>query len=268
MKKILPFFIVPTLFSCCGTPEKTTNAIQLNFDPAVGEKHQMIYEMQVNNSATGDSPFFKIAATIQVGSKNDGHITLITHYDNISMSGKIHGKEISLNAIDLVGTKDTTDAAVVASPVFAYLGKSFETVYDGRHNKLDEHHVRIAGDSSVVAAESKIQFIGRYPDEALEVGEGWDSEGPIRVGSNEISKMHYSVSAITDSEVKIHIEGKIDSDGEKFGQEYKVRGKLMGNIFVNRKNGWQKKADLDLDFTLEMGDKKIPMKQHIGFTVE
>lgn len=268
MKNVIPALAALVFFGCAGDQKKEQDttaekAAQLVFRPDAGVSYTMVYELEVQNKTSGDRTNFMIDLVTEVKEADSEKIILLTHYKAITMNGHISGKDVQLDAATHV--KDQSDASVVAAPVFAYLGKDFETTYDKEHYKIDEKQVRSANDSTVVAAESKVQFVGHYPTKKFKTGDTWKSEGPTKIGSNEVKDMQYTVTRISEAEVELSLSGIINTTGEKFGQEYKINGHVSGNMVVDRKSGWQKKTTLDIGFDLEMGDKKTPMLQKISF---
>jgi len=268
MRNLVLVLVALVFFTCASDRKKekeTTgeNAVLLVFRPDAGVGYTMVYELQVLNKKTGDRTDFMIDLVTEVKAADSDRVTLLTHYNAINLNAHINGKDVHLDAADKI--KEQSDASVLAAPVFAYLEKDFETVYDKAHYKIDEKQIRSATDSTVVAAESKVQFVGHYPKQKIKTGDSWKSEAPTKIGSNEVKDMQYTVTKITAAEVELSLQGVINTTGEKFGQEYKITGKVGGNMVVDRKSGWQKNTTLEAEFELEMSDKKTPMKQKISF---
>lgn len=265
--KNLVLFAFLLLFYSCSTPvattEEETKALALAFQPRTGKIYPMYYEFSVQNDSTGDRTDFIARFSAEVTESKPEKVMVVTHYDSIRMKAHINGADIQLDAADL--PEEESEATGLAAPVFAYLGKSFETTFDTRHNKLNEKQIRQKNDSSVIAAENRVQFVGRYPQKKLAKGDTWSSQDPIRIGSNEIKSMKYTVKEISSTEAIVDLYGEINNNSEKFGREFQITGELKGTVYVDLHTGWQNRTELDIRFILEMGNKSTPMQQKISY---
>jgi uncharacterized protein DUF6263 len=184
--------------------------------------------------------------------------------EKISMSGIIQGNKVSGSASGPDSLTD--DAKLVALSVFTLEGKNFKSIYDKEFNKKSE--VLMNGNEIADSSENKIQFLIRYPNGEVAVGDSWKKEIVIKTGNKMNCNATYTLKEVKDNIATIAIEGDLFGKGDKFGNEFSMEGKLTGTFTVDIKTGWPKTADTHQEFTLKMGGKDTPIKYDIHLTVE
>lgn len=270
MKKILIYSctISVLLLTGCGSTNESikeeTGKIKLEFKPVSGKQIKMNYKFSVNQVASGDITAFEIEMSGRGGTNEDDQIVLDLKNDKIKMSGNIQGTQVigSASGPDSL----TGDAKLVALPVFTLEGNTYRSMYDVHLNKKSE--VRISEGVIVDSTENKMQFLIRYPDQEIAVGDTWEKEIVIKAGNKMNCSAKYTLKEIHGDFAVISMEGKLYGGGEKFGNEFTMEGKLTGSITVDITTGWPIDSDTHQDFILKMNGKDVPMKYDIKCKVE
>ena len=270
MKKLLfsTYLISIILLAACGNTEEPkkeeTGKIKLEFKPISGKLIKMNYQFSVNQVASGDLTAFEIEMSGRGGTNEDGHIVLDFKNDKIKMSGNIQGAKVSGSASGPDTLKG--DAKLVALPIFTLEGNTYRSIYDIHLNKQAE--VRMSEGIIVDSTENKMQFLIRYPDQEIAVGDTWEKEIIIKAGNKMNCSAKYTLKEIHADFAVISMEGKLYGSGDKFGNEYSMEGKLTGTITVDITTGWPIDSDTHQEFILKMGGKEVPMKYDIKCKVE
>lgn len=180
------------------------------------------------------------------------------------MTGSIQGNKVSGSAS---GPDSLTgDAKLVALSIFSLEGNSYRGMYDKFLNKKSE--VRIADGTIVDSTENKMQFMIRYPNIEIGVGDSWEKEIEIKAGNKMNCSAKYILKEIKGDSAIISMDGKLIGGGEKFGNEFSMQGTLTGTITVSISTGWPILSDTHQNFILKMGGKEVPMKYDIKCRVE
>ncbi len=259
---------IPTLLLIgCGTAEDKKEEplkIKLEFKPIAGKEIKMNYQFSVNQVASGDVTAFEMELSGRGGTDVDGQIVLDMKNERISMTGSIQGVKVSGSAS---GPDSLTgDAKLVALPIFTLEGNTYRGMYDKYLNKNSE--VRIVDGNIVDSTENKMQFLIRYPNKEISVGDAWEKEIEIKAGNKMNCSAKYVLKEIKGDSAIISMDGKLYGSGEKFGNEFSMEGKLSGTITVSISTGWPIHSDTHQDFILKMGGKDIPMKYDIKCKVD
>lgn len=255
------------LFSACGSPEEKKEGpskIRLEFKPVAGQKVNMNYQFSVNQVTSGDVTSFEMEMSGRGGIDANGLIVLDLMNEKISMIGSIGGTTVSGSAS---GPDSLTgDAKLVALPVFGLEGNTYRGVYDKFLNKKSE--VRIADGSIVDSTENKMQFLIRYPENEVGVGDSWEKQIEIKAGNKMTCSAKYVLTELKGDSAVVSMDGKLYGEGEKFGNAFTMEGTLKGTIIVSIATGWPKFSDTHQEFILKMGGKDVPMKYDIKCKVE
>lgn len=269
-KKLLlcSLFASALLLVGCGNSEdpkkETSEKIKLEFKPVSGKQIKMNYQFSVNQVTSGELTAFEIEMSGRGGTNENGEIVLDFKNDKIKMSGNIQGVTVSGSAS---GPDSLTgDAKLVALPIFTLEGNTYRSTYDSHLNKKNE--VRISDGAIVDSTENKMQFLIRYPNQEIAVGDTWDKEIVIKSGNKMNCSAKYTLKEIHGDFAVISMEGKLYGSGDKFGNEYTMEGKLTGTITVDITTGWPIDSETHQDFILKMGGKDIPMKYDIKCKAE
>ena len=264
-KTVLPLLFFTTLiFIGCGSDAPKNGKVKLEFNAFKDQTLKINYTFSVHSLSNGDVTTFEMLLS-GTGKKNeDGTSTLELKNDNINMKGNLQGQTIngSASGPDSVAG----DAKLVAMPVFAFLGKSYRSIYNAQLDKKSE--VQMNGNDIVDSSENKMQLYLHYPSTEIGVGDTWKKELLIKSGNKMNCSAIYSLREIKGDTAIISIEGPLDGKGESFGNEFTINGKLDGMFMVDMKTGWPMESDIQQDFTLKMGGKDIPMKYSINCKVE
>ncbi len=270
MTKLLfcSLFASALLLVGCGNSEEPkeekSGKIKLEFKPIAGKQIKMNYQFSVNQVTSGDLTAFEIEMSGRGGINENGDIVLDLKNDKIKMSGNIQGVAVSGSAS---GPDSLTgDAKLVALPIFALEGNTYRSSYDSHLNKKNE--VRISDGAIVDSTENKMQFLIRYPNQEIAVGDTWDKEIVIKAGNKMNCSAKYTLKEVHEEFAVISVEGKLYGSGDKFGNEYTMEGKLTGTITVDVITGWPIDSDTHQEFILKMGGKDVPMKYDIKCKVE
>ena len=236
----------------------------MEFKPVSGKEIKMNYQFSVNQVQSGDLTAFEMEITGRAGTNEDGQIFLDLRNDKIKMSGNIQGAKVSGSAS---GPDSLTgDAKLVALPIFTLEGNTYRGIYDGLLNKKTE--VRMSEGAIVDSTENKVQFLIRYPNTEIAVGDTWQKEIIIKAGNKMNCKATYVLKEIKGDTAIISIKGILDGSGNKFGNEFSMTGILTGTITVDITTGWPINSDSHQEFTLKMGGKDIPMKYDIKCKID
>lgn len=263
VKQLLAGIILVCVWGCNGgNGDFRNNGVMLRFKPQKGLRN-MTYELCVVKGSTGDETTFTIDLANDVTASNTDDIRMVTTYKAITMTGNFDGRQVVLHAGD---TNVNSQPALLAAPVFAYKGKQVKFTFDSRFNKLSEKILNPGKDFE--ETESKVQFIGHYPFEAVKEGDTWESSLDIKVVNKKIEKAMFTVTKITSSEVHLSTEGALLGKGEKFGHQFTLEGEFTGEIIIDIETGWQKKVLLNMDFVLNASGNETPMKQMIKYEIK
>ena len=257
-----------SIFVACGESKKEDSAtiddgIQLVFQPENGSNKKMNFFISVVNDSTKEGTSFSIDVTNTVTNTVEDKISIETVYDNIFMKGFIGGKDVNTVAGDTAQADPM--AGMVAAPVFAFYKKTVNFNYNKQFHKLNEKNSMSNDVAGMKDAESKAQFILVFPKNKIKEGDVWESALDIKIGNKAIDKAKIKAERISDNEVELSIEGKVNGNGEKFGHEFKIDGNFSGKVKVERATGWQTNADLEIHFILEIQGRKNVMTQFISY---
>ena len=118
------------------------------------------------------------------------------------------------------------------------------------------------------SSENKIQFLLRYPNHDVAVGDSWKKEIVVKTGNKMNCNATYTLKEVKENIATISVEGQLFGEGDKFGNEFSMEGKLTGTFTVDIQTGWPKTADTHQEFILKMGGKETPIKYDIHCNVE
>lgn len=270
MKKLLfcSLFASTLLFVGCGNSEdskkENLDKIKLEFKPVSGKQIKMNYQFSVNQVTSGDLTAFEIEMSGRGGTNENGQIVLDFKNDKVKMTGNMQGVSVSGSASGPDSLSG--DAKLVALPVFTLEGNTYRGIYDIHLNKKSE--VRMSEGVIADSTENKMQFLIRYPDKEIAVGDTWEKEIVIKAGNKMNCSAKYTLKEIHGDFAVISMEGKLYGSGDKFGNEYTMEGKLTGTITVDITTGWPIDSDTHQDFILKMNGSDVPMKYDIKCKVE
>lgn len=270
-KLILPLVV---LLASCGGKEldvketvKKDEGITLRFKPEKNKEIKLNYTVEVINDSTHDQTKFSIKLINTVDEVSKEKIKLNTTYSAITLNANIKGKDYSMDAGSPV-TGLSQEAELVAAPVFVFLNKTVSFEFDDRFRKIKETIQNADSIPALKEAESKVQFILRYPENPIEKGDTWTDELEMKVGGEKIKSANFTVTEINEKFAKIKIEGQLDSKGERFGHEFKMKGEFNGEVEIDLASGWQKSVELELNFVLDILGNSTPMRQKIIGSME
>ena len=266
-KVVISFVCIGTLLSCGDSSKKESSEkaekVLLAFNPEKGTEYNMQYSMMVHNDTTGDETKFTIDLLNTVTDNSEKGIDVTALFQNIEMKGKLKGIDVSLKAGDTASS--IPEAQLVAAPVFAFQNHSVLFNFNKQFKKLGEKIVDADTIKALTGVESKAQFIAQFPNKEVGVNDTWESGIEIKIGEKKIEKAKFTVVEISETEIKLKVEGAIDGKGNKFGHEFTMKGDFTGEITVDKKTGWQNKSALHIHFILEMMGNKTPMTQEISY---
>lgn len=269
VNKLISIMLISILFfGCTNATDETEkkDAILLRLNVKKDDVYKMQYTLFVHNDTTGDETKFSIDILNKIEDAKNDKIEVSSLFESISMHATLKGKEIDLTAGDTI--KSDPEASLVAAPVFAFLKHNVVSSYSNTFKKLSEKIQDADTVKALVDVESKAQFIAQYPEKEIGINDSWESAISIKVGNQQIDKAVFVVKSISDKEVLLTVNGKIDGKGEKFGHEFTMKGDFTGEISVDKLTGWQNKSALHIQFVLEMMGNKTPMKQEITYSLK
>jgi len=255
------------LIAACGTDIKVkqddSGKFKLAFKPEKDKPVRIKYQFTVNSEVSGNITFdMDLSGTGETAANGD--VTLLLKNEEIEMTGTILGQKVSGSALNTDSL--SADAKLVALPVFAYLNKTFKSAYDPQLNK--KYEVQMIDTVVFDSTENKLQFLLRYPETDVLVGDSWDKEIMVKAGNKMNCTAKYTLLEVKGDTAIISISGKLFGKGESFGNEFSMDGNLVGTFKVDLKSGWPIDTDVQQQFVLKMGGKDIPMKYDIKCTVK
>jgi len=264
MKRLLPIFLVSLLLFSCGSGENELETIQLQFKPSVGKALRVKYEFEVNSVSSQAITRFSMLLTGKVLNQEKGISFLQLKNDSILLTGNIQGKEIKANAHDTDSLDG--DTKLLASSVFVYLNKTYNSAYTLQFDK--KYDLQMNGVTIVDSSENRLQFFIRYPISSVKIGDSWNAELLIKSGNKMNCSATYTLVSVKDEVAYITVSGKLYGSGDSFGNAFTIDGKLSGNFNVDIKSGIPLSTDINEEFTLKLGENTMPMKYTIRSTVE
>ncbi|MCW3071511.1 MAG: hypothetical protein JWO44_1401 [Bacteroidetes bacterium] len=268
MKKNLLFLVGCSflLLSACSndTGKAENDKIKLVFRPLKDKPVKISYNFTVNQLSSGDVTGFRMLIAGRGETAADGTVMLELKNESIKMSGILQGNEVSGSASGADSLSG--DAKLVAMPVFGLIDRTYLGTYTGQFDKKTE--VQVKDGAIVDSSENKMQFFLRYPSGEVGTGDSWEKQIVIKAGNKMNCAAKYTLKEIKGDTAVIAMEGRLSGEGESFGNEFTMDGKLSGTFLVDVHTGWPLDTEIDQAFTLKMGGKEIPMKYAIKSKVE
>lgn len=120
------------------------------------------------------------------------------------------------------------------------------------------------------SAESLNQSFGMmfniYPDKPVKIGDSWDAENEIEMGSMKMKvKTTYTLAGVKDGLAELTVNGTINSKGSMtqggMDMNMDMKGSQKGRMYLKLETGYINKGnyDMNIDATMDAMGQKIPM---------
>jgi hypothetical protein len=265
-KLLLPVSFLVILFSACSNDagKGTSGKIKLAFHPVKEKPVRITYDFKVSQLSSGDVTSFRMVLEGKGETAANGMVMLELKNESIQMSATLQGKEVSGSA---AGPDSLTgDAKLVAMPVFGLIDRTYRSMYTSQLDKKSE--VQVKDGAIIDSSENKMQFFLRYPAGEVAAGDTWERQIVIKAGNKMNCQAKYTLKEIKGDTATIGMEGKLFGEGESFGNEFTMEGKLSGTFRVDVQTGWPLDTEINEVFTLKMGGRDIPMNYAIKSTAK
>lgn len=230
----------------------------------------------------------------QVNSASDKLYDLSVKYESLSMSmdvpmkGKMtfssENKEANDPASKILATlvgnefqvKMTTKGEVLEVTGFdSLLTKIFEQSPEIPQSQSAQIKTQIEGAYGVESFKKNFaNFAGAFPAELIQVGDKWTTENSIETMMKMKMNSTFTLVAVTEDSYQIQSESVLTTVADSISSNgmnisYDLNGKMRSELFLDKKSGWTRKANMqqDIEGFLEMGKSekmpegmKIPMK--------
>jgi hypothetical protein len=258
------------ILSSCGSEEKKVDekkaAVLLSFNPKVGKEYKMVYTNSTTIDSVADKTFFTVEIINKIIDVKNEKVYIESYYENAKIDAVINGMEQKIDAKDTTGANH--DALLVAARYFVYYHQTALFEYDKQGRKVKEEFKNADTIPSLRGIDAKIQLLGRYSPNEINVGDNWETELEIKIGEKKIDKAIFTVKEINDKEVSLDIKGFIDGKGVQFGKDFTMRGSFTGEMIVDRQTGWQNKTAFHLQYVREMAGNKMTIRQEVTYNLK
>lgn len=258
------------VLASCGGEEKKEDAkkdgVVLTFNPEAGKTYEMVYTNKTTIDSVTDNTFFTVEMVNKVADVKNEKIYIESYCKNAKLDAIVEGKPVQVDASNTSGTDN--NVLLVAGRYFVYYHQTALFEYDKQGRKLSEQFKNADTIPALQEAGARIQLLGRYTTNALNVGDNWETELEIKIGDKKIDNAVFTVKEINEKEVLLDIKGYIDGKGVQYGKDFTMRGSFTGEMTVDRKTGWQNNTAFHLQYVREMEGNKMTIHQEVTYKLK